>query len=233
MRFTLRAAGLAAASFTALVGAVYAGPSRALEMNTAPLAAPYTVHASAAVDGGDLSLNGLETERSEAIGAPIPIADHARATVPAPVEPEREADDSGPRALGDLVGDHASSTTRDSEHECLAGAVYFESKGEPLQGQLTVAEVVLNRARSGRFPASVCGVVKQRGQFSFIRGRRFPPIARGSAAWHKAVAVAHIAMEDLADGAAPKALFFHARRVSPGWRGLTRVAAVGNHIFYR
>jgi len=47
-----------------------------------------------------------------------------------------------------------------------------------------------------------------------------------------AVAIARIAREDLADGAAPSALFFHARRVNPGWR-LTRVATVGNHVFYR
>jgi spore germination cell wall hydrolase CwlJ-like protein len=76
-------------------------------------------------------------------------------------------------------------------------------------------------------------VVKQRSQFSFIRGGRFPPIARSSAAWRKAVAIARIAMQDLADGPAPRALFFHATYVSPGWRGLTRVATVGNHVFYR
>ena len=117
--------------------------------------------------------------------------------------------------------------------ECLAGAVYFELKGEPLQGQLSVAEVILNRTRSGRFPSSICGVVKQRSQFSFVRGGRFPPIARSSAAWRKAVGIARVAMQDLADGPAPRALFFHATYVSPGWRGLTRVATVGNHIFYR
>ena len=92
--------------------------------------------------------------------------------------------------------------------------------------------MILNRARSGRFPASACAVVKQRGQFSFIRGGRFPAIARTSLAWKRAVAIAHIAVRDLAESPAPKALFFHAKRVSPRWR-LTRVAAVGNHIFYR
>jgi spore germination cell wall hydrolase CwlJ-like protein len=75
-------------------------------------------------------------------------------------------------------------------------------------------------------------VVKQRGQFSFVRGGRFPPIARSSAHWRKAVAIAHIATRDLADSDAPRALFFHARHVSPRWK-LTRVASVGNHIFYR
>ena len=98
---------------------------------------------------------------------------------------------------------------------------------------LSVAEVVLNRARSGSFPASLCGVVKQRGQFSFVRGGRLPAVRRDSAAWRKAVAVAHITRAELAEGAAPKALFFHARRVAPGWSRATRVATIGNHVFYR
>ena len=226
----VRAAGFAAASLVALFGAFYAGPSRAWEMKTAPLTSTSFYHQTAIVDGGDLSLNGLEADRGDAVAASAPIADHAAATAPV-VPAEGEAPER--RTLAELVEHHSSSATRSAEHECLAGAVYFESKGEPLAGQLTVAEVVLNRARSGRFPASVCAVVKQKGQFSFIRGGGFPPIARSSAAWRRAVAVAHIAMEDLADGHAPKALFFHARYVKPAWRGLTRIASVGNHIFYR
>jgi spore germination cell wall hydrolase CwlJ-like protein len=92
--------------------------------------------------------------------------------------------------------------------------------------------VILNRAKSGKFPTTICGVVKQKSQFSFIRGGRFPPIARGSEAWRKAVAIAHIAKKDLAEGGIGKAMFFHARYVSPRWR-LTRVTSIGNHIFYR
>ena len=68
--------------------------------------------------------------------------------------PPRRSSPSPPvrRSLAELVADHGATETDDSEHECLAGAVYFESKGESLQGQLSVAEVVLNRTRSGRFP---------------------------------------------------------------------------------
>jgi len=165
------------------------------------------------------------------IGAPPPMASAPPVAAIAP-SPPVEAEKPARRTLAELVADHSGTRTSDAQQECLAGAVYFESKGEPLHGQLSVAEVILNRARSGRFPASACGVVKQRGQFSFIRGGRFPAIARGSLAWKRAVAIAHIAVQDLADGPAPKALFFHAKRVSPRWR-LTRVAAVGNHIFYR
>jgi N-acetylmuramoyl-L-alanine amidase len=202
-----RAASVAAASFVFVFG----GPSLAWELTGTPVTS--------------------EISGQAGIGAPAPItsAPPVAAAEPAPAaEPERPVRHS----LAELVADHASTQTADAQLECLAGAVYFESKGEPLHGQLSVAEVILNRARSGRFPASACGVVKQRGQFSFIRGGRFPAIARTSLAWKRAVAIAHIAVQNLADGPAPKALFFHAKRVSPRWR-LTRVAAVGNHIFYR
>lgn len=149
-------------------------------------------------------------------------------------EPAEDAEPALPArtSLAALVADRASSSPRDAEEECLAGAIYFESKGESLDGQLAVAKVIINRAESGRFARSLCGVVFQRGQFSFVRGGGFPPIAKGSRHWAQAVAIAQIARDGLWQSAAPKALFFHARHVSPGWR-LTRVAAIGNHIFYR
>jgi spore germination cell wall hydrolase CwlJ-like protein len=118
----------------------------------------------------------------------------------------------------------------DRELQCLASGVYFEAKGEPLAGQLAVAETILNRTRSGRFPKTVCSVLTQRGQFSFVRGGHVPTGA--GRAWRTAVAVAKVAQADLWDSAADDALFFHARHVSPGWR-MAKVAAIGNHIFYR
>lgn len=216
-----RAAGFAAAASVAAFGAFYAGPSRAWELDALSASGTYIDHASAGLDTADLALN--------APGAPV-----AEESAPTSTDQVR-ADDPSPvrRPLAELVGDHSRAEPDDAQHECLAVAVYSEAKGESLAGQLSVAEVVLNRAGSGRFPASVCGVVKQPSQFSFVRGGRFPPIPRASAAWRKAVAIAHIAREELAEGAAPRALFFHARYVSPGWRKLTRVATVGNHIFYR
>jgi N-acetylmuramoyl-L-alanine amidase len=138
-----------------------------------------------------------------------------------------------PRSLAEAMASEPVARSVDSELECLAGAVYFEAKGEPLKGQLGVARVILNRTRSGRFPTTACGVVKQHGQFSFVRGGRFPAIARGSAAWHTALAIARAARDGRVESPAGRALFFHARSVSPGWRGVTRVAAIGNHVFYR
>ena len=119
----------------------------------------------------------------------------------------------------------------DRDLACMAGAIYFEAKGEPLSGQLAVADVILNRTKSGRFPKSVCSVVTQRGQFSFVRGGHIPAIANNQA-YRTAVAVARVALADAWDSPAPDAMYFHARRVSPGWR-MTKVASIGNHVFYR
>jgi len=209
-----RVASLAAAAFVFVFGA----PSSAWELTGTSLTS---------------EISGSPAEIAAGLGATPPAASSppSAPAEPAPVA-DIDAEKPARRSLAELVAEHAGTRTVDAQHECLAGAVYFEAKGEPLHGQLSVAEVILNRMRSGRFPASACGVVKQRGQFSFIRGGRFPAIARTSLAWKRAVAIAHIAVQDLADGPAPKALFFHAKRVSPRWR-LTRVAAVGNHIFYR
>ena len=119
-----------------------------------------------------------------------------------------------------------------AQMHCLAGAIYFESKGEPLEGQLAVGRVIVNRAASPRFPSSYCGVVFQRSQFSFVRGGHMPTINTASRAWRRAKAIAQIAVDGSWDSPAKGALFFHARYVSPGWR-LQRIAQVSNHIFYR
>ena len=135
--------------------------------------------------------------------------------------------------LPTLVAELRSSDPGSRDLECLAVGIYYESKGEPLIGQLAVGEVIANRANSnGRFPSSYCGVLLQRGQFSFIRGKRLPAVPRASKAWQTAVAIAKIVDQDLKDSAADDALFFHAKRVSPRWK-LKRVASIGNHVFYR
>jgi spore germination cell wall hydrolase CwlJ-like protein len=117
------------------------------------------------------------------------------------------------------------------ELQCMAGAVYFEAKGEPLSGQLAVAEVILNRSKSGRFPKGVCSVVTQPGQFSFVRGGHVPAIAQ-TKQYRTAVAVARVALADAWDSPASGAMYFHARRVAPSWHRV-QVAAIGNHLFYR
>ena len=144
---------------------------------------------------------------------------------PVPVKPNGD--------LASLVAQLRSSDPGSRELECLAAGIYFESKSEPLAGQLAVGEVIANRANSGgRFPSTYCGVLFQRGQFSFIRGRSWPAVNRSGRQWQTAVAIARIVDQDLKDSAVGNALFFHAKHVSPRWR-LKRVASVGNHIFYR
>lgn len=149
----------------------------------------------------------------------------------APETPEPAVRPSG--NLASMVSQLRSSNPGSRELECLAVGVYFESKGEPLEGQLAVGQVIANRANSkGRFPGSYCGVLFQRSQFSFIRGRSLPSAPRASRQWQNAVAIAKIVDQDLHRSSVGDALFFHARYVSPRWR-LKRIASVGNHIFYR
>jgi spore germination cell wall hydrolase CwlJ-like protein len=135
--------------------------------------------------------------------------------------------------LSSMVAQLKSSDPGSRELGCLATGIYFEAKSEPLAGQLAVGKVIANRAQSGgRFPSTYCGVLFQRGQFSFVRGHSLPSTPRASRQWQTAVAIAKIVDQDLKESAVGNALFFHARYVSPGWH-LRRIAAIGNHVFYR
>ncbi len=124
-----------------------------------------------------------------------------------------------------------SALQEDRELRCLATGVYFEARSEPLSGQLAVADVIINRSTSGRFPGSVCSVITQKGQFSFVRGGKLPT-PPANAQWRRALAVAQVARKNLWESPAGDALYFHARYVN-GSQGRTSVATVGNHIFYR
>jgi spore germination cell wall hydrolase CwlJ-like protein len=139
------------------------------------------------------------------------------------------------RPTGDLATKVAAMRGSDPgsrELECLAVGIYYEAKSESLAGQLAVGHVIASRAKSGRFAPTYCGVLFQRSQFSFVRGKSYREPARASRQWHNAVAVAKIVDQKLHSSAVAGALFFHAKRVSPRWR-LSRVGSVGNHVFYR
>lgn len=220
----VRSAGKAAAALAIAFMALGAQPALAAEAETATATAALSV-ATVTSAGLDLDLDTVLTP------APRPVFTAPAAAQVAPAAPSADAQPAARRSLAELVREHAGSEARDEQADCLAAAVYHESKGEPLAGQLAVAEVIINRARSGRFASTLCGVVTQRSQFSFVRGGHIPTPPR-NAAWRNAVAIAHIALDDLADSPVSTALFFHARYVSPGWR-LHRLSAVGNHIFYR
>ena len=153
-----------------------------------------------------------------------------------PEEAATEISGNQPEAnsLRDLVAAMPAAGELSEEMRCLAGAVYFESRGEPLAGQLAVAQVVINRAESTSFPSSYCGVVYQRAQFSFVRGGSMPSVKTGSEAWIRAKAIARIAHQGLWDSEAEDSLYFHATYVKPRWASRkTRRAAINTHIFYR
>lgn len=181
---------------------------------------------------------GFAQQLDRAINAPVV------ATVPE-AGVVQEADIKEPMANDELQdGDEVAYGTLDAavaaqsvpddmgdELQCMAGAIYFEAKGEPLSGQLAVAEVILNRSKSGRFPKSVCSVVTQPGQFSFVRGGHVPSVP-SNRQYRTAIAVARVALADSWDSPASDAMYFHAKRAAPGWHR-QQVAAIGNHVFYR
>ena len=248
---SFRAGGFAAATFVLSASMMGAGHSQALDLAVIP-----STHSPAITTdiNGQPIASALSTESPQLV-LPVQSAPSVPQAQPAPL-PQSTLSTSAPSTgvapvvapvaippapvvrkeratLAQLVAAHRSSVVADRERECLAGAIYFESKGEPLSGQVAVGQVIANRAKSGRFPKSYCGVVFQRSQFSFVRGRALPPIPRSSPHWKTAVAVAHIVANELHDPVAPKSLFFHARYVSPNWKRMSRVATVGNHVFYR
>lgn len=137
-------------------------------------------------------------------------------------------------SLYELVASTDTSAALSEQLECLAGAVYFEARGEPLAGQLAVAQVIINRSQNARFPSSYCGVVMQPQQFSFVRSGEMPRVNTGTAAWQRAKAIARIAHEGLWESEAGDALYFHAKYVRPSWsyRKVAR-ATIHRHVFYR
>jgi hypothetical protein len=239
MKFLLKTAPAAVVSLTLLGGAAYSdagfafGASNGEKLSAQTIAIDPTVLAAdqaavTAATTGTVSVTKLPNgDVMFTPGTGVSDAD-VRDVEPVAEDNEFTKADS----LSELVRAHGAPDELNAEERCLAGAVYFESKGESLEGQLAVARVVMARAKSGRFPTSLCGVVFQKSQFSFVRGGRMPSINTGSLHWRNAVAISQIALNDSWKSPVEGALFFHARHVSPGWR-LKRIGSIDNHIFYR
>ena len=127
------------------------------------------------------------------------------------------------------------------EAGCLATAIYFEARGEPLKGQKAVAEVIMTRAGSGRYPGSICGVVYQNSnqhlacQFTFTcDGKADKP--RDMAAWSlsKRIAVAALTKARDKRPITKWTTHYHATSVNPRWASkLQKTTRIGTHIFYR
>jgi hypothetical protein len=154
-------------------------------------------------------------------------------------------------AKGEVTGEHQrpmtpaellglDETARSKSEICLAEAIYFEARGEAVRGQMAVAQVVLNRAFSGKYPNTVCGVVYQNAhrrlhcQFTFACDG-IPDIVREPDMWERAQTIA----VEMLDGKlwlpeVGKATHYHAHWVRPGWvREMTKMHRLGVHTFYR
>lgn len=142
-------------------------------------------------------------------------------------------------ALAD-TGSSKSAKSTAREVECLADAIYFEARGESVGGQEAVAQVVLNRVRSGSYPTSICGVVYQNQhrrnacQFSFACDGK-AEARHETKAWTRARQIA----EEMVGGrkkvaSLSDATHYHATSVRPRWaKAMRRLSTIGNHVFYR
>ena len=159
----------------------------------------------------------LREEQGGRFIPPINQKDHAWARLPLPAE-----------------------VFSNKEQKCLAEAVYFEARGEPVQGQAAVAQVVLNRVRNPAYPGTICGVVYQnddwrnRCQFSFacdgikdkINSIGHYRVAKDVA---MAVTAGKIWLETVGSST-----HYHATYVRPKWaRTMKKLTKIGQHIFYR
>lgn len=209
----------ASAAMALSVAGLLATSSPSLATNVAGVAAtPVSAMTVSGINAADLAM----------------VPQSARATMSALPDFSQvsEGDEDGDYdSLADAVADQDEIASSE-ELRCLAGAIYFEGRGEPLAGQLAVAQVILNRTKSGRFPTGVCDVIKQRGQFSFVRRGEIPAVSPSRSAYRTAVAVAKVALAQAWDSTAGKALYFNTPGNRPGVR-VQKVAAIGNHIFYR
>ncbi len=125
------------------------------------------------------------------------------------------------------------------EEMCIAQAVYFEARSEPLVGQVAIAEVILNRIVDSRYPDTACDVVFQnqhlrnKCQFSFACDG-MPDRPKNASAWEKSLKVVALVMKGERSGVAKRATHYHASYVSPRWSAhLNKLGQVGSHIFYR
>lgn len=201
-----------------------------------------------AEDGGRLPSLELSAEPGDA--PDVSDADIATMAVEdaAVLDVARTAADEVIESLlfGDIAGkidlanvDRIARPMGGPQWRCLAEAIYFESRGQPIAGQIAVAEVILNRVDSPNYPDTICGVVSQgeerRGacQFSYRCDGR-PEVVTERAAWAKAGKIAHLMMNGRPRTLTRNATHFHTAQVRPGWsRRLTQTARIGDHVFYR
>lgn len=225
MTFAHKAASGAAIIMLSLTAAFVGGISRADD--SIPQRAAQTAANSPTVSGPASAANATAPVAYAVLQEGISPLSTPSEPADAPAQQEKSYS-----SLAAMVADTDVSAPLDEQARCLASAVFYESRSETLEGQLAVARVIINRAKSERFRPTLCGVVTQPGQFSFVRGGVIPQPDVNHPHWKRAVAITHIALNDRWDSAAEGALFFHARRVKTAW-ARPQAAVIDNHIFYR
>jgi spore germination cell wall hydrolase CwlJ-like protein len=153
--------------------------------------------------------------------------------------PEEIAYHPSPEGLNFRYKGESQAEFEERERRCLATAIYFEARGEPLRGQVAVSQVILNRVRSPLFPETICGVVyqgqNQKGcQFSFACDGK-TDIPRNDAQWAQAQDISRqITAGELWLPEVGYSTFYHANYVSPRWAGsMNKIDKIGRHIFYK
>lgn len=169
-----------------------------------------------------------------------PVARASSSTAPAggmPFWGRGKAVPAGPRVTDPVWLAAQPVPKGDANFQCLATALYFEARGEGVEGQVAVAEVILNRVDSGLYPRTVCGVVKQGGrggcQFSYTCDGRADTI-RERGAYEVSARIARAMLDGAPRRLTDGATHFHTPAVRPGWsKRFVRTARIGRHIFYR
>jgi len=135
--------------------------------------------------------------------------------------------------------DNVPTAKGDAEWRCLTEALYFEARGESVKGQFAVAEVILNRVDSVRFPNTACKVVNQgtgrkfQCQFTYTCDG-YSEIIREHAAWDQVGKVARILMDGTERRLTEGATHYHTIGVRPRWsKKFSRTVTIGAHHFYR
>lgn len=177
----------------------------------------------------------LEGERS-ALQATAPSVTRVVAPEASP-RPRQRSD--GPARYDDAFLEQLPAAKGGPQWQCLAEAIYFEARGESLAGQFAVAEVILNRVESPRYPGTICGVVRQgadrRGacQFSYACDGK-PEVIADQESWDRAGKIAALMLDSADRPLTEGATHFHTTAVRPVWsRIYERTARIGAHLFYR
>ena len=140
---------------------------------------------------------------------------------------------AAPARLDFRTVDAMPAASGDASWQCLAQAIYFEARGEPIDGQVAVAEVVLNRVSDRRFPSTVCGVTHQGCQFSYVCDGN-SDVMKSALPRSRAEKLAALLIAGRARSVTDGATHFHTRSIRPDWsHRMVRTASIGHHYFYR